>query len=71
MDAARKILQYLRSKGITQRYLGRKAGIDAAALSMSLNGKRKFTLDEYEAICWALGVNVDTFLEPKPPEKAS
>lgn len=71
MEAAQKILQYLRSNGISQAFLSRKSGIGAVALNASLNGKRKFTLDEYEAICWALGVSVDTFLEPKPPEKAS
>lgn len=26
---------------------------------------------EYQNICWALGVDVDKFMEPRPPEGVS
>lgn len=67
MDTGIKIKRYIESKGISQAFLVSKCGIAAAKLNLALNGKRKLTFAEYENICWALGVGVDTFLEPKPP----
>lgn len=69
MDIGIKICNYLRSKGISQSYLSRKICMNVSKLNLSLNGKRKLSLDEYESICWALGVSANTFLEPKPPDK--
>lgn len=66
MNTGMKINAYLEERGITQVFLSNKSGIPAAKLNLALNGKRKLTFDEYEAICYALGVGVDTFLEPKP-----
>lgn len=63
-----KINEYLKSKGISQAFLSSKTRISAVKLNLSLNGKRKLTFDEYEAICWALGLGADAFLEPKPPD---
>ena len=66
MNTGIKIKAYLDERGISQVFLSEKSGIPAAKLSLALNGKRKLTFDEYEAICYVLGVGVDTFLEPKP-----
>ena len=66
MNTGIKIKTYLEERGISQIFLSEKSKIPAAKLSLALNGKRKLTFDEYEAICYALGVGVDTFLEPKP-----
>lgn len=68
MNVGHKIRTYLESKGISQAFLSAKTGIPPAKLSLALNNKRRLSLPEYEAICWALGVGVDTFMEPKPPE---
>ena len=35
---------------------------------VALSGKRRLTFEEYEHICWALGVGVETFLEARPPQ---
>ena len=71
MDTGIKIKAYLEERGISQVFLSVRSNIPAAKLNLALNGKRKLTFDEYEAICFALGVGVDTFLEPKPLGKTS
>lgn len=71
MDVGMKIKGYLESKGVSQAFLSTKSGIPPAKLNLSLNGKRRLSLPEYESICWALGVGVDAFMEPKPPKSAS
>lgn len=71
METGMKIKSYLDERGISQVFLSEKSNIPAPKLNLALNGKRKLTFDEYEAICWALGVGVDTFLEPKPLARIS
>ena len=71
MDVGTRIKEYLESKGISQVFLSSKSGIPPAKLNLALNSKRKLSLSEYESICWALGVGVDAFMEPKPPEGIS
>lgn len=71
METGMKIKAYLDERGISQIFLSEKSQIPAPKLNLALNGKRKLTFAEYEAICWALGVGVDTFLEPRPLEKIS
>lgn len=69
MCVGNKIKSYLDESGISQKYLSEKAKIDSPKLNLALNGKRKLTFEEYENICWALGVGVDRFLTPKKPKK--
>lgn len=69
MEVGRKISEYLNSKGISQAYLGRESGIPTARLNLILNGKRKLSVADYEAICGVLGVPVDQFLEPRTPAR--
>lgn len=71
MDVGIKIKDYLESKGISQVFLSTKSGIPPAKLNLALNGKRKLSLPEYQAICWALGTSIDKFMEPKPPSTRS
>jgi transcriptional regulator with XRE-family HTH domain len=58
------IKEYLNERGISQAFLCRKTHIGRAKLSLSLNGDRRLSLEEYAAICGALGVNTDYFLKP-------
>lgn len=69
MDVGRKIKMFIETNGVKQSYISRKIGISEAKLSLALNGKRRITFDEYEALCWVLGVGVDAFLEPKAPSR--
>lgn len=71
MDVGSKIKNYLESHGISQAFLSSKCGIRPAKLNLALNGKRKLSLVEYQAICWALGVSVATFMDPRPPKDVS
>lgn len=67
MDVGTKIKNYLEKNGISQAFVSSKSGIPPAKLNLALNGKRKLSLSEYESVCWALGVGVSTFMEPRPP----
>lgn len=69
MSVAGRIKSYIDQNGISQSYLGRKTGIALAKLNLSLNEKRELKLEEYQAICYALGVGFDKFLEPSPPPR--
>lgn len=69
MEVGIKIKGYLESHGISQAFLSTKSGIPPAKLNLALNGKRRMTLPEYQTICWALGLNVDTFMTPQPPSQ--
>lgn len=71
MPAHIKIKKYLESKGISQAYLSRETGIAFSKLNLSLNGFRKLTIEEYETICFVLGVEVGTFLEARAPQRTA
>lgn len=64
-----KIKKYLDDNGISQTFLSKKAKIALPKLNLALNGNRKLTFEEYENICWAIGVGTDKFLKPKMPDK--
>ena len=61
------IRKYLKEQRYTQISISEKTGIPPDKLSASLNGKRRFTFDEYSLICGALGVNTDAFVHPRLP----
>ena len=68
METGIQIREYLEEIGVSQIFLSKKSGIPPAKLNLALNGKRRLTFEEYETICWALGVGVETFLQPRPPK---
>lgn len=65
MEVGLKIKGYLDDKGISQAHISRETGIAPVKLNLALNGKRRLTFEEYAAICCALSVNTDYFLEPR------
>lgn len=69
MQTNLEIKKYLEENGITQAFISRKTGIEPSKLSLSLNGERKLTFDEYSIICGVLGVNTDKFLKPRLPDE--
>jgi len=71
VDIGIRIKQYLRDNGISQAFLSAKTRIPTPKLNLTLNARRKLSLEEYEAICIALGVSFGTFLKSSPPEDAS
>lgn len=71
MDVGMKIRAYIDARNISQIELSVKTKIPAPKLNLSLSGKRRLTFAEYQVICWALGVGVNEFMEPRPPEGVS
>lgn len=71
MDVGLKIKAYIDEQGISQVELSRRTRIPTCKLNLSLSAKRRLTFAEYQNICWALGVGVDEFMQPRPPEDAA
>lgn len=67
-NIALAIKSYISETGRTQSFVSKKTGIPPSQLNLSLNSKRKMTIDEYERICRALGVPASTFLDDEPPQ---
>lgn len=65
MNLAKNIKTYLENNYISKKLIADKTGMTQNAVSLSLNGKRKLTADEYVSICKALNVPLDTFLTAK------
>lgn len=56
-----RIKDYLNEKGIKQKMIAQKIGMDENTLSATLSGRRKMLACEYLSICDALQVPPDTF----------
>lgn len=65
MTVSKKLKLYLVENGITQIELSRKTGIKIKHINQSLNGKRRFTLEEFELILGALHETPDKFISPR------
>jgi transcriptional regulator with XRE-family HTH domain len=61
--AGQIVAEYLRSKGISQSHVSRQTGITIAKLNATLNGKRKFAVDELLAICKVVGASPEEILK--------
>ena len=70
MKVESKIKQYLEENHIQQKVLSEVTGIPIPRLNLTLNGRRNLKFDEYELICGALRVDVNTFLEARIPEQS-
>lgn len=68
MQVEAKIKNYMEDNKISQVFICHHTNIKPSKLSLTLNGKRRMTFDEYEKVCGALNVPVDRFLEAKPPQ---
>lgn len=69
MEVGLKIKKYIEDNGISQAHIGRETGIDVVKLNLGLNGKRRFSFDEYALICGVLKVNTDFFVKPRVPKR--
>lgn len=59
---AKAISDYLEANGIKRVYVSQQTGIKPAALTATLNGSRKMTIEEYVSICRALGLDLNYFM---------
>jgi len=67
VEVGQKIKKYMEENNIPQNKLSITSKIAIPKLNLALNGKRKLKFEEYEIICYCLGVGVDKFLEPRKP----
>ena len=67
MEVGQKIKKYLQDNNIQQNNLSVTTKIAMPKLNLALNGKRRLKFEEYEIICYCLGVGVDKFMEPRKP----
>ena len=65
MHVYEKVREYITSHGIKQTVIARKCGISTATFNAILNGKRTMYADDLRAICFALDVSPELFIEFK------
>ena len=69
MRVYEKVRVYIDEKGYKQVNIARKAGIPKATFNAILNGKRTLSADDLRAICLAVNVSPELFIEvPKNSE---
>lgn len=60
---AKKIAEYIATKGIKQKALADAVGISPVSMSETLRGNRTLTADEYVIICRFLEVPYSKFID--------
>lgn len=65
------VRRYLDERGIKQKAIAEAARIPNVTLNAMLNGRRKMYADDLRAICIALGVSADTFVNASAAEGAN
>ncbi len=60
-----KVRAYIDEKGLKQVAVAQKAGIPKVTFNAIMNGKRKMYADDLRAICLALNVSPELFIDVK------
>ena len=63
MQVYEKVRDYLNENGYKQVTIAQKAGISKATFNAILNGKRTLYADDLKAICIALNVSPELFID--------
>jgi transcriptional regulator with XRE-family HTH domain len=63
MKVYEKVRLYMDENGYKQVVVAKKCGIHKATFNAILNGKRTLYADDLRAICLALNVSPETFIE--------
>lgn len=58
-----KVRLYIDTNGLKQTMVAQKSGIPVATFNAMINGKRKMYADDLRAICYALNVSANTFID--------
>ncbi len=64
-----KVRTYIDENGIKQVAVAQKAGIPKVTFNAIMNGKRTLYADDLRAICLALNVSPELFIEVRDPCK--
>ncbi len=59
----KKVRTYLEENGLKQKTVAQKAGISNSTFNAILNGKRTLYAEDLRAICLALNVSPELFIE--------
>lgn len=65
MHVYEKVRAYIEKNGIKQAAIAKKAGIPDVTFNAIINGRRTLYADELRAICLALNVSPETFIDYK------
>lgn len=65
MRVYEKVREYIDSQGLKQVAVAQKAGIPKTTFNAIMNGKRTLYADDLRAICLALNVSPELFIEVK------
>lgn len=63
MKVYEKVRAYIDSNGIKQKTVAEKSGISVVTFNAIMNGKRTLYADDLRAICLALNVSPEVFIE--------
>lgn len=63
MQVYERLRNYLSHHNIDPESIANKSGIPPASMKAILSGRKKLYVDDLKAICIALKVSVDTFIE--------
>ncbi len=63
MKVYEKVREYITEHGIKQNAIAKKCNISTATFSAIMNGKRTMYADDFRAICIALNVSPEIFIE--------
>lgn len=63
MEVYKKVRSYIEENGYKQFIVAQKAGISKVTFNAMMNGKRKMYADDLRAICLALNVSPEVFIE--------
>lgn len=71
MRVYEKVRAYIDDKGLKQVAVAQKAGIPKVTFNAIMNGKRTLYADDLRAICLALNVSPELFIEIENPCNSS
>lgn len=63
MEVYKKVRSYIEENGYKQLVVAQRAGISKVTFNAMMNGKRKMYADDLRAICLALNVSPELFIQ--------
>ena len=63
MSVYEKVRTYIDDQGLEQVAVAQKANLPVATFNAILNGKQTMHVDDLRAVCFALDVSPETFIE--------
>lgn len=63
MEVYKKVREYIEENGYKQLVVAQKAGFSKVTFNAMMNGKRTMYADDLKAVCLALNVSPELFIE--------